>query len=343
MKENLALRVSIIVPVYNVEKYIAGCFQSIINQTYSGPMECLFIDDCGNDNSVQILEGLINAYNGPIEMLLLHHEKNRGLSAARNTGITHSNGDYLFFLDSDDQLYPYSISCLANAAFKEKLPDLVLGGYNTSVPNHVFNHYCYNYEVIKGQPNIAIAFLNDRLCCMATNKLVNRDFVIRSELFFCEGIIHEDYLWSFQSFHIATSIVTVLEITYFYDIRDDSIMKSSLYERSLESTIKIYDEINYDISSKRYEIVDFKSVNNIIRMLNAKCVDALLCSYYQKNNRKERLRRLNEMPLDIKQAIRQYWTPSGIYSKVIKALFGLGFYRVFDGVVMCYMLIKKEL
>lgn len=339
----MALSVSIIVPVYNVEDYIVECFKSIANQSYSGPMECLFIDDCGTDNSILILERLIGAYDGPIEMQILRHEKNRGLSVARNTGITHAKGDYLFFLDSDDQLYPYSISCLTDAAIKEKLPDIILGGYNTSVPNHVFNHYCYNFEVIIGQPNIAIAFLNDRLCCMATNKLVNSDFVIKSRLFFSEGIIHEDYLWSFQSFHIATKIVTVQEITYFYYIRDDSIMKSSPYERSLESTIKIYDEINCDISSKRYEIVDFKSVNNINSMLNAKCVDALLCCYYQKTNRKDRLQRLNEMPLEIKQAIRQYWTPSGIYSNLIKTLFGLGFYRIFDSIVMFYMFIKKEL
>ena len=54
----MVLSVSIIVPVYNVENYITDCFQSIINQTYSGPMECIFIDDCGMDNSIQVLEGL---------------------------------------------------------------------------------------------------------------------------------------------------------------------------------------------------------------------------------------------------------------------------------------------
>jgi glycosyltransferase involved in cell wall biosynthesis len=339
----MALSVSIIVPVYNVEKYVADCFQSIINQSYSGPMECMFIDDCGTDNSVQILEGLIKAYDGPIEMQLLHHEKNRGLSAARNTGITHSKADYLFFLDSDDKLFPYSISCLADAALKEKLPDIILGGYNTSVPNHVFNHYCYEYEVLKGQPNIAIAFLNDKLCCMATNKLVNRDFIIKNSLFFREGIIHEDYLWSFQSFHLAIQVITIPEISYFYYIREGSIMQSSSYERSLESTIKIYDEIRRDISSKRYEIVDFKSMNHISKMINAKCVDALLWFYYQKNNRKERLQRLHEMPNEIKRTIIQYWTPSGVYSKIIKSLYKFGFYRIFDSVVMCYMFIQKEL
>lgn len=151
----MAMSVSIIVPVYNVEEYITDCFQSIVKQTYTGPMECLFIDDCGTDNSIQVLAGLIKAYDGPIEMRLLHHEKNKGLSGARNTGISNAKGDYLFFLDSDDQLYPFSISSFADAAIKEKMPDVVLGGYQVSVPDHPINQYCYDYEVIDGQPAIA--------------------------------------------------------------------------------------------------------------------------------------------------------------------------------------------
>lgn len=339
----MAMSVSIIVPVYNVENYIADCFQSIANQTYTGPMECLFIDDCGMDNSVQILEGLIKAYDGPIEMRLLHHEKNKGLSGARNTGITNAKGDYLFFLDSDDQLYPYSIFSFYNATLNESQPDIILGGYNTSIPDHVFNHYCYKYEVLKGQPNIAIAFLNDKLCCMAHNKLVKREFIIKNRLFFKEGIIHEDYLWSFQCFHMASMVVTIPVISYFYCIREGSIMTSLSFESRLESTISIYNEIKCDISSKRYEVVDIKSMNHINKMINAKCVDALLWFYYQKKNRKERLQKLHEMPNEIKQTIIQYWTPKGVYSKIIKSLFKFEYYRIFDSVVMCYMFIQKEL
>lgn len=339
----MVLSISIIVPVYNVEKYIERCFQSIVNQTYSGPMECLFVDDCGNDNSIQILEVLIKAYDGPIEMRLLHHEKNKGLSGARNTGISNAKGDYLFFLDSDDQLYPNSISCLAKAAIKDNIPDVILGGYQVSIPNHPISLFCGNYEVISGQPAIAKAYLDDKLYCMAANKLVSRRFIVENSLYFKEGIIHEDNLWSFQSFHLAQKVVIIPAKTYFYDIREGSIMTSVSYERSLECTKVIYDEIKSDIRDERYGIVDPESVIYIKKRLNEKCVDVLLYCYYQKYNRRERLQKLNEIPNEIKQMINQNWMPSGMYSKVIKKLFTLGLYRIFDGIVMCYMFIQKEL
>ena len=77
----MSLSVSIIVPVYNVEDYIKDCFSSIVDQTYNGPMECLFIDDCGGDRSVEIIGQLIDAYDGRIDFRILHHEQNSVASA----------------------------------------------------------------------------------------------------------------------------------------------------------------------------------------------------------------------------------------------------------------------
>ena len=90
------MTVSIIIPVYNVAEYIEKCLYSVIQQkTYN--IECILVDDCGTDNSIEIAEKIINQYNGPISFKLLHHNHNRGLSAARNTGINIATGDYVFF------------------------------------------------------------------------------------------------------------------------------------------------------------------------------------------------------------------------------------------------------
>ena len=89
------LRVSIIVPVYNVAPYIADCLRSVMHQTYTGSMECLLVDDCGTDDSITIAERMIADYEGPIQFQILHHERNRGLSAARNTGTEAAKGEYL--------------------------------------------------------------------------------------------------------------------------------------------------------------------------------------------------------------------------------------------------------
>lgn len=124
------LKVSIIIPVYNVEQYIGNCLRSVMRQTYKGPMECLIIDDCGADDSIAIAEGMIREYNdnanvnlnanldlevnanlnlddnedGGIRYRILHHERNRGLSAARNTGTEAATGDYILYIDSDDTI-----------------------------------------------------------------------------------------------------------------------------------------------------------------------------------------------------------------------------------------------
>lgn len=91
------MKISIIVPVYNVEQYIKECFDSIAAQTYNGEIECIFVDDCGQDKSVDILEKMIVGYQGGISFSIIHHEHNKGLSGARNTGIRHATGDYLYF------------------------------------------------------------------------------------------------------------------------------------------------------------------------------------------------------------------------------------------------------
>lgn len=97
-------KISIIVPIYNVEKYIKSCIDSIIQQDYPN-IECIFVNDCTQDKSMIIVNNCLNKYKGSIEFKIINHENNLGLSAARNTGVKRSTGDYLYFLDSDDELY----------------------------------------------------------------------------------------------------------------------------------------------------------------------------------------------------------------------------------------------
>ena len=97
------IKVSIIVPVYNVEKYINRCFESIINQRYTN-IECIFVDDCSPDNCFEILNQRIAEYSGEIEFRIIRHIQNKGLSEARNSGTYQSSGEYVYYLDSDDEI-----------------------------------------------------------------------------------------------------------------------------------------------------------------------------------------------------------------------------------------------
>ena len=110
-----AIKVSIIVPVYNVEDYIERCMLSIIDQTYPN-IECIIVDDCTPDNSITIIQSLLQQYNGTISFKILKHTTNKGLSESRNTGTEKATGDYIYYLDSDDELTPNCIEHLVDIA-----------------------------------------------------------------------------------------------------------------------------------------------------------------------------------------------------------------------------------
>lgn len=100
------MRVSIIVPVYKVERYVERCLQSVTAQTYED-IECICVNDGTPDNSFEVVKRFVAEHgseNKKISFILVEHDQNKGLSEARNIGIRQASGDYVFFLDSDDAL-----------------------------------------------------------------------------------------------------------------------------------------------------------------------------------------------------------------------------------------------
>lgn len=215
--------VSIIIPIYNVAPYIADCLQSVVNQTYRGEMECLLVDDCGTDNSVALAEEFVARYKGPIHFRILHHEHNRGLSAARNTALAEAKGNYVYFLDSDDELQPHCIerltACLTTFAY-----DFVIGGIclkgdrQQTSPLTLTDGTAY-----RNNAAIRQAYFHEQWYTMACGKLCNRQFLLKNKLFFKEGLLHEDELWSFQLACTAQSMCVVKADTYIYKVREGSI------------------------------------------------------------------------------------------------------------------------
>ncbi|MGR5134607.1 glycosyltransferase family 2 protein [Vibrio alfacsensis] len=96
------LELTIIVPIYNVEEYLEKCLNSLVDVRYMDRYSVILVDDCGQDSSRQIAMHYVDTY--PNLFRLLQHEKNRGLSAARNTGLDYTNAPYVMFVDSDDWL-----------------------------------------------------------------------------------------------------------------------------------------------------------------------------------------------------------------------------------------------
>jgi len=240
--------VSIIIPVYNVEPYLLHCLQSVASQTLTEGVECVLIDDCGTDNSVNIAENFMQTYKGEIHFRLLHHEHNSGLSAARNTGIRAAQGKYVFFLDSDDAITEDCIEGFIRITEKHPDVDLIQGLIDQDSPymNHFATKEFPSYTDDRKYIKRALLDYNELPVC-AANKMVRRQLIIDHNLFFKEGIIHEDNYWSFFLAKHVKSLAVYSQKCYLYTVNPESITKAV--------------NINKEIYSSRIIIEDF--CNNI--------------------------------------------------------------------------------
>ena len=240
-KEILKMKVSIVIPVYNVESYIEDCLKSVAAQTYKGEIECIIVNDCTPDGSCAIIEQFIKEYNGNIEFKLLHHTINRGLSAARNTGIDAATGEYIYFLDSDDEITPECIELLVEP-LKNKKYDFVIGNYETVDSDVIFPQLLVERDDITTNEEIRNQYFKGNWYMMAWNKLCYLGFIRKEELYFKEGLINEDELWSFKLACTAQSMYAVTSNTYKYKIRETSIMGSINQTRTADTFSTVTNE-----------------------------------------------------------------------------------------------------
>ena len=212
------LTISIIIPVYKVEAYIEECLASVVSQQDAGiAVECIIVDDCSPDGSMDIVRRFVDNYQGAVQFRLLRHEVNRGLSAARNTGIDAATGDYLLFVDSDDYLSADCLSTLVSGFNLCPKAEVVQANNLSGIGGEksLFYHTSRPYVLTGGQACME-PLLFHRIPIMAWNKLVNRQFVLSHKLYFIEGIIHEDNPWTYQLLSEVSTVVVLPQVTYYY-------------------------------------------------------------------------------------------------------------------------------
>lgn len=224
--------ISVIIPIYNVEAYIEDCIKSVVSQTclkQGVQVECILVDDCGTDNSISIAEAIIDRINENkdknLTFRLLHHDYNRGLSAARNTGMEVAQGEWVYFFDSDDVLAPTCIENLVSLTKIHTDVEIIVGQYDEFFEGGEYQsaRWKQNGGVYAG--DVIGAYMEGKIPTTAWNKLVRKEFLIRNNLWFEEGLVHEDALWSFLTFCLAEKVVVSDEVTYHYLQRPGSLDK----------------------------------------------------------------------------------------------------------------------
>lgn len=252
-EKSKGLLVSVIIPVYQVSDYVERCLSSVMNQTYQN-IECIIVDDASPDDSIAKCERLIECYHGPIKFQILHHERNRGLSAARNTGTGIAKGDYILYLDGDDELTCYCVEKLINPVLKDHTIEMVLGDVVcVSKGNAIIRKERFRSKLAEKNLDTSINvrdffFCEKRYYVKAWNRLVSRKFLLYNNLVFKEGIILEDVLWNFYVMKNLKHLYVVPEVTYIQYKRPDSIMTGTEIAEIERNYSIIYTEIATNFS-----------------------------------------------------------------------------------------------
>jgi glycosyltransferase involved in cell wall biosynthesis len=223
------MRVSIIIPVYKAERYIKRCVDSVLCQTYTD-LEIILVDDGSPDSSGRICD----QYAGRDGRIYVLHQHNKGIGAARNSGMRMATGTYLFFLDADDYIDPRTIELLCSKALKTTT-DIVIGNVTTLYGNQtvtklpVFEWSTLSSEDLKNPEIRYKLFYSPGYAITAWNKLYRTDFLRDSKLTFEEkNVFYEDRLFNTKCFVNSPSIQFVNEYTYFYCTYASIVTKSKI-------------------------------------------------------------------------------------------------------------------
>ena len=209
--------VSVIIPVYNVERYLKKCIDSILNQTYKN-LEIILVDDGSTDCSSKICD----EYAKNDTRILVIHKANGGQSEARNIGISESKGEYIFFVDSDDYIEYNAIETMLEIA-ENKNADMVIADiYSVNEKGEILNEgkgqYTFQNESLFSAEEAAQAFAE--LDWGPWNKLYKRS--VHKNIYFPKGKIHEDEAIMFQLFERCDKIVYTNVRLYNYLQREGS-------------------------------------------------------------------------------------------------------------------------
>ena len=274
-------KVSIIVPVYNVEKYLSRCLDSLVNQTLKD-IEIIIVNDGSSDNSQKIINKYIDRYGSLIKLI---NQENQGLSIARNNGLKFATSDYIIFIDSDDWIESNMIEEMYNQIIKENA-DVVICGNNVVNENNetISKTFPNKYQSYDFETQMIFGNLS------AWNKIIKKSLLIDNAISFRENVWYEDIDFSFKLFVKAKKICILSKNLYNYFLRKGSIMNSNNLEKNLD-LIQAFEEIikvakKNNCYNKYYNEIEFLAINH----LYISCiVRIIIADNYRKKDKKKLL------------------------------------------------------
>ncbi len=255
--------ISVIVPVYNVEKYIHKCVDSILLQDY--PLfEMIIVDDGSTDKSGVIADEYASQYSDIITVI---HQKNAGLGGARNTGIHSAKGEYIAFIDSDDTISREYLSTLYNV-IENTGAEISVCNIVSILPNGELGEV---YGANNMQLNVLVSAKDNEevftVTPSACNKLFKRSLFLENNILFPPKVWYEDLRTIYKLFPVANGIAFTDEQLYNYFVREGSIMHNPNIERNREIIDALNDLISFykskNIYDDYYDVLEFLTIQHV--------------------------------------------------------------------------------
>ena len=253
--------ISVIVPVYNVERYLVQCVDSIINQTYK-KLEIILVDDGSTDNSSKICDSYIQKDN----RIRVIHKQNGGLSSARNAGLDIASGEYIAFVDSDDYILPEMYEVLFRL-IDENNADMGACSWqrvNEAGTPLLKQDTSPENEILSGDEVLSIGMTRGLTYVLAWNKLYKAS--IFDDLRFPEGRLHEDEFTAHHILSKCTRTVSTSAVMYMYTCRSDSIMGTpdeTFIAKRIEDVVYAFqDRYNFFCSMGRKDLAGMAATSS---------------------------------------------------------------------------------
>lgn len=248
------MKITIVIPVYNVEKYLSKCLKSVVEQTYKN-IEIILINDGSTDHSLDICK----KYLENDKRILLYTKQNGGLSDARNYGIERATGEYILFLDSDDFIERDTCEKISAYLKNNKEIEILCGCALkiTGEKKEVIYRKSTENKVISGKDYLKKQFKESEMFMATWLNIYKNSFLKEKQLKFVKGLLHEDEEFTPRAFLVAEKVLGVDLIFYNYLIRENSITTQKDKTKNAEHMVQIcknldtlYDSIE-DIELKK--------------------------------------------------------------------------------------------
>ena len=264
-----AIDISVIIPTYNVERFIISALNSVRDQNFNGKVEIIVVDDCSTDNTVNVVNSYIVS-NSNLDIKVLHQPKNNRQGAARNRGLKEARGEYVFFLDGDDMIDPGTFQKMYEKAksdaydfvvcdwayiYADKEDEIIYVNNDLFMfKDHLINEQCE--ELLHAQVYFTV------------NKLYKRDFLINNDIWYGEGYIYEDFEFYVKAAQCANLVGIVPNPLYKVRLNEFSTTKTQKnttlhiesFIKAVQSTINGFQPRAADSVYHLYKHLIFKTL-----------------------------------------------------------------------------------